>query len=142
MSVIECMEQEYKAFVKFKETNPKEAGRMEKANQDMVISQQGIGYKIWRLMRAISVAEMLQLYDRLNVNLPLSAIKGETFYAGVPVVTQEEIDLVHKLGLVSSVSACTKKPRNMMVNNDGYMQYYDRDTNEWGELVPKDKIFN
>jgi len=44
---------------------------------------------IFRLIRAISVSGMMDIYEKLGVNMPLEAIRGESFYAGVPQVTHE-----------------------------------------------------
>ena len=46
---------------------------------------------LWKVLRAISVRDMMETYNQLNVEMPLSAIVGESFYAGMPLITQEEL---------------------------------------------------
>lgn len=45
----------------------------------------------WDFIRAISVASMLIEYWRLGVKMPISAIVGESFYAGMPPITEHEV---------------------------------------------------
>lgn len=53
--------------------------------------------RLWRLIRAISVDAMLENYRKLNVEMPLDAIRGESFYAGVSPVTNNEIKFVKQI---------------------------------------------
>lgn len=48
-------------------------------------------------IRAISVVAMMDNYKVLNVRMPLDAIKGESFYAGMPSITGEEIRIVQQI---------------------------------------------
>ena len=49
-------------------------------------------YMDWRKSRAKSCAHLLYMYKLLNVNLSLQDFIGETFYAGIPIVTEKEIN--------------------------------------------------
>ena len=49
-------------------------------------------YQTWRKTRAKSIAENLDIYGRLNVKLGINDTKGETFYAGIPVCTADEVN--------------------------------------------------
>lgn len=42
-------------------------------------------------IRAVSVAESLDIYETLNVPMPLSSIRGESFYAGIRPVNESDI---------------------------------------------------
>lgn len=54
-------------------------------------------YLLWRFVRAISVAHIFDIYEMLNVKMSISDCRGETFYAGIPQVTKEEVDFVRTL---------------------------------------------
>jgi hypothetical protein len=60
--------------------------------QKLLMAQVEPFYSLWRAKAAISVAHMLETYATLGVDLPLSAIKGETWHAGIPSITQAEVD--------------------------------------------------
>lgn len=49
-------------------------------------------YMDWRKQRAKSCTHALDMYMRLNVKFTIEEFKGETFYAGIPPVTKEEIE--------------------------------------------------
>jgi hypothetical protein len=49
-------------------------------------------YMDWRKQKAKSCAHLLSMYKLLNVSLGVQHFIGETFYAGIPVVTSAEID--------------------------------------------------
>ncbi len=49
-------------------------------------------YRTWRKTRAKSIAENLDIYNRLSVVLGIDDTIGETFYAGIPACTADEID--------------------------------------------------
>lgn len=49
-------------------------------------------YMDWRRGRAKSCAELLSMYKLLNVKLTAHDFVGETYYAGVPLVTDAEIN--------------------------------------------------
>lgn len=55
-----------------------------------------IYYMDWRKQRAKSCAHLLDMYKLLNVKLGVQHFVGETFYAGIPVVTVDEIEEVIK----------------------------------------------
>lgn len=50
--------------------------------------------RLFFAIRAISVAEFLKIYKMLNVPMPLSSIRGESFYAGVRLVNESDIKFV------------------------------------------------
>lgn len=45
----------------------------------------------WRA-RAVSIAHALNITDRLGVGFRPQEIVGETFYAGIPPITEEELE--------------------------------------------------
>lgn len=49
-------------------------------------------YMDWRKTRAKSCAHLLDMYNLLNIKLGVQHFVGETFYAGIPLVTSAEID--------------------------------------------------
>ena len=49
-------------------------------------------YIDWRTSRAKSCAHLLDLYEMLNVKLTAHDFVGETFYAGIPKVTIDEMN--------------------------------------------------
>ena len=49
-------------------------------------------YVEWREKRAKSMAHCFGVYDALNVGLSVSDCVGETFYAGIPLVTIAEVN--------------------------------------------------
>ena len=65
---------------------------------------------IFRFLRAISTVDLLAMYKRLGVNMPLSAFRGESFYAGVPPVTVAEVKFAKQI-----------------MGNDGVLEDFDRD---------------
>ena len=54
-------------------------------------------YILWRLISSISIANALEIYETLDVNLKLEHIRGESFYSGVTQITQAEIDLANEI---------------------------------------------
>lgn len=61
-------------------------------NKDFFESFAWVYYQDWRKTRAKSVAAAMDIYRMLNVNIPLQAFVGETFYAGIPLITQQEVN--------------------------------------------------
>jgi len=51
---------------------------------------------LWRLLAAVSISELLETYQQLNVKLELKHLRGESFYAGMPLFTEEEIEIGRK----------------------------------------------
>lgn len=49
-------------------------------------------YQDWRKSRAKSCAHLMDVYNLLNVNTSLNDFVGETFYAGIPLVTIDEVN--------------------------------------------------
>jgi hypothetical protein len=48
-------------------------------------------FPLWNLFRSISVLHCLEIYQMLDVSLTLKDTRGESFYAGIPQVTPEDI---------------------------------------------------
>jgi len=49
-------------------------------------------YQDWRESRAKSCAHLMDMYKLLNIKLTLNDFVGETFYAGIPKVTNDEVN--------------------------------------------------
>ena len=56
----------------------------------------GAYYNQWRKERAVGVAHLDNMCKRLNVHFGLDDYRGETFYAGIPPITQDELDSAKK----------------------------------------------
>ena len=54
-------------------------------------------FPLWNLTRSISVYSCLEIYKILNVNLTLGDTKGESFYAGIPPVSANDIRKAKKV---------------------------------------------
>lgn len=50
-------------------------------------------YALWKILRAISIAEMQNMYDILGVNLSVDDIRGESFYSGIPQPTSQDLEI-------------------------------------------------
>lgn len=61
-------------------------------NKDFFEGFAWIYYMDWRKQRAKSCAHLLDMYQLLNVGLGVQHFVGETFYAGIPVVTSAEVN--------------------------------------------------
>ena len=48
-------------------------------------------YQVWNLRRNISITHILEICQLLNVNLRLDDIRGESFYAGIPRTTANDV---------------------------------------------------
>ncbi len=83
-------------------------------------------HRTWRMVCAISINDMLKIYDRLNVKLGLGDICGESFYAGVLPITQAELDWAEG---VECLAERIFAPRisNEIIDNDGNYVLFDRD---------------
>lgn len=57
-------------------------------------------YPLWNLYRSISVLHCLEIYQMLNVTLTLEHTKGESFYAGIPQVSADDIKMAKKYLMV------------------------------------------
>lgn len=91
------MEAVYKSFSQLKKDNLVSYAKIVKQHQEDLILQKGVEYFIWRITRAVSLAHCFQIYDLLNVKMSLEDCRGETFYVGIPPVTEEELELGKKL---------------------------------------------
>lgn len=151
--VLDCMKKDYQANLKFKEDDPD-------GHQKGIVLQQSLlmklpakmsplelaVYSFWRCLRACSVTSMLEHYKRLGVDLKLEDCKGETFYAGVPCVTQDEVDTIKSIeGAEVIVKSdfdrkVSEHSDNIMLDNNGDYRYFNRYTEEWGEIAPENSI--
>lgn len=48
-------------------------------------------YPLWRMLAIVGTKHVLDMCHRLNVDMRLDHIRGESFYAGIPRITAEEI---------------------------------------------------
>jgi len=78
-------------------------------------------YMDWRKTRAKSCAHCLDVYQMLNVKFGVQHFVGETFYAGIPVVTEEEVNC-----------ACQSCDGGMKIGIDGQLHKTDK----FGEFEP------
>jgi len=90
-------------------------------------------YLQWRMNRAISMASCFRIYGRLNVKLKVNDCKGETFFAGIPPITQEEINAVYELEerLKTSLTVDEESLKNPIIcyekiGNDGKYHKVDK----------------
>ena len=81
-----------KIHAKLMQLSDKKAEQFETDNSDFFESFTWTYYMDWRKTRAKSCTHQLHLFDVLNVKLGVQHFVGETFYAGIPVVTAAEID--------------------------------------------------
>jgi len=51
----------------------------------------------WGIQRAVSLAAMQDIYDKLNVKLTVNDVVGESFYMGFPLPTDNDVELGKKL---------------------------------------------
>jgi len=79
-------------------------------------------YQDWRESRAKSCVHLMDMYNLLNVRFTLDDFVGETFYAGIPKITCEEVnnainkydtsEFVHeKVGIDGKLHPCDKHGR-------------------------------
>ncbi|MCP4596243.1 hypothetical protein [Neptuniibacter sp.] len=150
MNILDLLELNYKAFVSLKKHEPELANVLTEQQQDMVMTQDtdNPGYMLWRIARAVSVAHCFEVYERLNVPglCDLDTVRGETFYAGVPPVTKQELALGKLLlnttlaGLFDTAEGVSLD--GIMIDNDGVYRYYDRERDVWGEPVSGLEVYN
>lgn len=95
-------------------------------------------YMDWRMTRAKSCAHLLDMYKTLNVGFSAQHFVGETFFAGIPVVTAEEIDLAIELYQVDEAGSPISKGDDgfcyQKIGNDGLLH----ETDEFGEFLSYD----
>lgn len=89
------MEQGYKARSNIANATPEELKEMiisDVLNIDVhLYGIKSECFPVWNFRRAISVIHQLEIYQRLNVNLTLNDYRGESFYAGIPSLTPDDI---------------------------------------------------
>jgi len=117
---IERLEQEYKSFQAMKKDCPDLASEITLFNQQVLTAVgrihalclkpgnpyefteagyrafttqtfAGMYYADWCKARAVSLAYCLRIYKRLNVGIKIEHCVGETFYAGIPLCSPDEI---------------------------------------------------
>ena len=109
---IEQLETKYRVFMSLKKKIPIMANQATLLNQQLLtnagrIHQSyneeqyrnfvqntfvGAYYDQWRKERAVSIVNAIRIYDQLDVHFKTSNYRGETFYAGIPPITQAEVD--------------------------------------------------
>ena len=57
----------------------------------MLYGTDSVLYPLWNLNRSISVMHCLEIYKLLDVTLTLKDTVGESFYAGIPTVSADDI---------------------------------------------------
>lgn len=80
----------------------------------------GCYYLDWRTMRATSVADMMGVSAMLGVHWDVEDIKGETFYAGIPCVTAQEVATAAEASGTYNAKKVVE-----MVGVDGQMHVFD-----------------
>ena len=147
MNLLELAHLEYQCFTELKKQDKELANRITKRHRDMVMEQDTSNpeYIMWRILRAVSVADCFEVYERLNVTglCDLDTVRGETWYAGVPPVTENELAL-GKMLLGESIldgkpflqSHYDKNGTYKVMIRDGVYRYYDRETDVWGAPAP------
>ncbi len=63
----------------------------------MINGTKSVLFPLWNLYRSISVYSSLNIYKTLNVTLTLEDTKGESFYAGIPPVSADDIRKAKKV---------------------------------------------
>ena len=149
MNTLEGMQQEYRDFQELKKCDRHTADALVKLNQDIVTAAgkihalclangeagereyqtfitttfPGMYYADWRRRRAVSIAHCMSVYAMLNVTLTVYDVKGETWYAGIPEITAEEINAVSPEEYNNVDNICYEKigvdGRMHKVNSDG-----------------------
>lgn len=94
-------------------------------------------YQTWRKTRAKSIAENLDMYSLLNVKLGISETIGESFYAGIPVCTEEEINEL-TVGGFQTIGGHTIE--NQKIGVDGMMHPCDN-FGQFPDIVDMDDIY-
>jgi hypothetical protein len=84
-----------------------------------------IYYQDWRISRAKSCAHLMDIYKLLNVKFKLGDFVGETFYAGIPTVTADEVNTAVDRYEVSNFS-------REKIGIDGKLHPCD----EYGDFLP------
>jgi hypothetical protein len=80
----------------------KDNPEVQKIWHDFLLTFPGLYYMDWRKNKAISIRACQAIYDKLGVKMPFEPDKngfsqtyrGETFYAGIPPTTLEELETV------------------------------------------------
>lgn len=104
-------------------------------------------YTAWKQLSGISINENQRIYNRVGIKLSGKDIHGESFYYGFPLLAYDDYTTVCKtfshtcymtfpcsgdiqvLQVLSGGISPTIKTNknNMILCNDGYYRYYDRD---------------
>jgi hypothetical protein len=145
------LEEEYKQFQSIKKTNKELYNECILFNQQILIfggkihrrcldnwnnggkefyeefitnTYEGIYYKEWRKSRAVSIASCSNSYDLLGIKWKSGEIIGETFFAGIPPVTEEEVKAAKCMDEKYCFLACSEK-----IGNDGKYHPVDEQGN-------------
>lgn len=87
-----------------------------------------IYYQGWRKTRGKSIAHLIDIYKLLNVKFIVSDFRGETFYAGIPPVTIDEVNI----SITEQVRSQGIKFAQEKIGNDGKLHPCD----EYGDFLP------
>jgi len=123
---IELFELAYRKFNGLKDTNPELHSRMVLQNQRDLMSRKMPHYGIWRIMRAISLVHCFDIYKLLNVKMELSDCVGETFYSGIPICTEEELEFARQF---ADIDITPDWFCDEMLGNDG--KYHKKEDLPW-----------
>lgn len=94
---IEILEAIYQISAYFCKYHKGYKRKCEEAVVELQKGPKGKYYTLWRMIRAISIAESLKVYKSLTISMPLKDIRGESFYSGIPSIMQEEVDWAEKV---------------------------------------------
>ncbi len=112
-------------------------GNFIKDNPDFFDGFGWIYYQTWRKTRAKSISENLDIYGLLNVKLGISDIRGETFYAGIPVCTADEINAL-TFGGFQTIGGHTIE--NQKIGVDGMLHPCD-DNGDFPDILDFNDIY-
>jgi len=80
-------------------------------------------YQDWRKVRAKSCAALMDIYKKLNVKMSLHNFVGETFYAGIPKVTVDEVN--HVIEIQQNSQDLPVRTALEKIGNDGELHPCD-----------------
>jgi len=81
-----------KIETKLLQLSNEDAEKFKSDNKDFFNGFAWAYYADWKKQKAKSCAHLLDVYNMLNIKLGLQDFIGETFYAGIPLTTAEEVN--------------------------------------------------
>lgn len=81
-----------KIHAKLLQLSDEEAEQFKSDNKDFFDGFAWVYYMDWKKQKAKSCAHLLDVYSMLNIKLGIQDFVGETFYAGIPLTTAEEVN--------------------------------------------------